>query len=225
MRRRVAALGALLLLAAAFLYTNPSFGNPISASFGQAGQTTFLERNVLVRITSQNYSYYEVPLATGDSIAVSFAANPGGVDVFLMNQGNFTLWAASEQGSYTYAEAALRVSNYSFEFTNMGQGQNFYVVLASHSAEATSVLMHVVGARPSQLTLLLLPSILGLIGVLSLAYGLRGGRAKQESRKSEVGRSGPQPSSPPPPVEFCRYCGAVLRPGSQFCLSCHRSQI
>jgi hypothetical protein len=184
MRRRVAALGALLIVFALFLYSNPS----LTVSFGLVTSDTVFDKTSLVSIAPQNFSFYEVNLQPGDALSVSLATNPGNVDVLLMNQGNFSQWSQRVRGSYsTYPESALHVSNYSFSFTSSEPAQNYFVVMVAHSAnESTNVLLHAVATRPSQDSILLLPLIVAFLGLIILVFAVRSGgrkagRIEQES--------------------------------------------
>lgn len=224
MRKRLAGLGVLLLLLALLTYLYPSTVSPLSASLGQTSVSTVLDKTNVISIQPEGSSSYFTNLSNGDSLAASMTTNPGNVDVLLMNQENFNLWNSSSRGSYsTYPQSALHVSNYSFTFTNSEQKQDFYVVLVSHSsAERTSVLLHVVVTRPSQVSLLLFPIIFGALGVVVLLVA-RGGGARRPSAPSGRMQSQSQKVQGSQ-GDFCRHCGVALSPGAQFCPSCNRSQ-
>jgi len=229
LRRTISAVGALLIIAAVFLYLNPSLNIPLSANLGQVGTETVFDRNVVVPIAPQGYSNYSVNLLTGDTLSVSLTTNPGNIDVLLMNQGNFSLWSSSTRGAYsTYPESHLQVSNYSFTFTSSEKPQDFYLVLVSHSTAPTEVLLQATGTRPSQEALLLFPLIFGLVGIVVLAVGLRGGGKKgaEQTQAAPTSQSRPTPATQTQPQSlFCRHCGAALKAGSQFCPACNKSQL
>ncbi|MDG6901413.1 MAG: zinc ribbon domain-containing protein [Nitrososphaerota archaeon] len=228
MRRKTSLVGALLIVVALFLYVSPSVTAPLSPYLGQSSVDTVFDRNSVTPVAPLNYSFYGVNLTAGDSLTVSLTTNPGNIDVLLMNQGNFSLWSSGGKVSYsTYPESILHVSNYSFSFTNDGKPQEFFVVLVSHSStEETTVLLHAVGTRPSQVSLLLFPFVFGLIGVVVLGLGLRGGGKKVKTQPRTVAQAAPPAQAGLARVqsEFCRHCGAALHPGSQFCPSCNKSQ-
>jgi len=229
MRRKTSAVGAVLIIAALVLYFNTSLTIPLVSLLGSSGTDTVFDRNSVIPIAPQNYSFYDANLTTGDTLAVSLTTHPGNIDVLLMNQGNFSLWSSGAKVSYsTYPESSLNVSSYSFSFTNTEETQIFYVVLVSHTAtESTEVLMHAVGTRPSQSALLLFPVAFGLAGVVVLGVALRGGGGKGGGKTSLPGPAarGAQPAQSAARKDTCRHCGAALKPGSDFCASCNRSQL
>ena len=230
MRKKTAAIGAILIILAAYLYVSPSITSPISASLGQVSTDTVFQHNSVIPIAPQNYSYYEANLTQGDSLVVTLTTNPSNVDVLIMNQGNFSLWASGKAVAYsTYPESVLHVSNYSFTFTNSEKSQNFYVVLVSHSAsEPTEVLLQATGTRPSQFAILLFPVLVGFVGLIVLYVGLRGGGPK-DAKQDRKGKAKPTSTAASvqarPLAATCVHCGAELKPGSQFCPVCNKSQL
>jgi hypothetical protein len=229
LRRKTAFLGALLVIVALLLYFTPSVTTQLAGYLGPTGTDTLFNYNSVVTIPPQDSSPYNASLTTGDSLAVSLTTHPGNIDVILMNQGNFTLWSKGTGVSYqTYAESALNVSTYSFTFTNKEKTQTFYVVLVSHSStESTEVLLHAIGSRPSQAGILLFPALFGVAGIVVLLIALRGGGPKVEAKvKTPVStaRAAQQPQTQVR-SDFCRHCSAALKPGSDFCPSCNKSQL
>ena len=222
-------MGAALLVVAIFLYFNTSLTIPFATLLGSSGTDMTFDRNNVIIIPPQSSSNYSASLANGDTLSVSLSTHPGNIDVLLMNQGNFSLWSSAARSSYsTYPESVLNVSNYTFTFTNQEKNQTFYLVAVSHSAnDTTDVLLHAVGTRPSQAALLLLPILFGLVGILVLGVGLRGGggTGKKTPSRTESAAPAVQAAKPVPQIGICRHCGAALEPGSDFCPSCNRSQL
>ena len=212
-----------------FLYFNASLTIPMVALLGSSGTATVFDRNIVVPIAPQNYSFYDANLTTGDTLAVTLTTHPGNIDVLLMNQGNFSLYSSGAKVSYpTYSESSLNVSSYSFSFTNNERSQTFYVVLVSHaSSEPTEVLLHATGSRPSQSALLLFPVVFGLAGVVVIGVALRGGGAKggKKANPKAPAAQAAQSSLPKARSDICRHCGAALKAGSDFCPSCNKSQL
>lgn len=202
---------------------------PLSSSLGQMGTETVFSTDKVIPIAPQSYGNYNASLMTGDTLAVTLTSNPGGIDVLLMNQGNFSLWSSSSKGSYfTYPESHLQVSNYSFTFTSSEKTQEFYVVLVSHSTTPTEVLLQATSTRPSEESLLLFPLVSGFVGIVLLWAGVRGGGKSEGAQKKGAAATQAPPTQASPSKaegEFCRHCGAALRPGSQFCPACNRSQL
>ena len=197
---------------------------PVSSSLGLMGTDTVYDTNSVIRVAPQNFSSYPANLTSGDTLVVSLTSNPGDIDVLLMNQGNYSLWSSGTGVSYsTYPESALKVSNYSFSFTNDEKTQTFLIVLVSHSAAPTEVLISAMATRPSAESLLLFPVLFGFVGIVVMGLAFRGGGAKKE----EEAEGGEEPA--PPLVQSqtpkCRHCGAELQSGNQFCPSCHKSQL
>jgi len=229
LRKKTSAVGAVLILAALFLYFSTSVTLPMVALLGPSGTDTVFDKNIVIPIAPQNYSFYDANLTNGDTLAVSLTTHPGNIDVLLMNQGNFSLWSSGAKVSYpTYSESSLNVSSYSFSFTNAEKTQTFYVVLVSHTpSESTEVLLQAIATRPSQSALLLFPALFGLAGVVVLGVGLRGGGAKGVEKAKPQGPAArpAEAAQPKPRSEFCRHCGAALKAGSDFCPSCNKSQL
>ena len=225
MRRKTLAVGAFLLILAAYTYLNPALTSPISSSLGSVSTDTVFSQNNVVPVAPQNFSYYKANLTKGYSLVVSLATNPGNVDVLLMNQGNFSLWSSNNGVSAaTYPVSKLHVANYSFTFTNNERSQVFFVVLVSHSVnETTEVLLSTTATRPSQTALLLFPLLLGFLGVVIFGYGLGGGGKKE--KQAEKGKTTPKPTPKVDQTPRCKICGSTLKPGSQFCPNCGKSQL
>ena len=228
MRRKTSTLGAVLLLIGIFLYFNAPLMVPLTTYLGSSGTDTVFDRNNVVIIPPQGSSSFNATLANGDTLSVALTTHPGNIDVLLMNQGNFSLWSASARSSYsTYSESVLDVSDYTFVFTNAEKNQTFYLVLVSHSSnDTTEVLLHAIGTRPSESALLLFPATFGLVGILVLGVGLRGGGSKKEAAAKTAGPAAQaRNSQPTSQAGVCRHCGAALKPGSNFCPSCNKSQL
>jgi len=227
MRRRTAAVGALLLVVAVYLYFNPSLTAPVSNSLGQMSTDNVYSYNSVVRVAPENFSYYPANLTSGDTLVVSLTSNPGNIDVLLMNQGNYSLWSSGNGVSFsTYPESALKVSNYSFSFTNNEKTQTFFIVFVSHSTASTAVLLNTAATKPSEESILLVPFLVGFVGLVVLTVAFRGGGTKDEGEEDErTQQQTAQVSQAAPQVPNCRHCGAVLEPGNQFCPSCHKSQL
>jgi hypothetical protein len=229
MKRKTAALAAALLIAALYLFFNPGTLAPATGSLGIGGIQSVYDKTSVVAVEPLNYSYVAVNMATGDSLKVDMDANPGGLDVLLLNQGNFSSWVSSKGGSFdTYPQSALRVSNYSFAFTSSEPSQAFYILLVSHSASQISdALMHIQVTRTSDYSGTLFPLLFGLIGVVLMAYAFAGrrtgdGASRSAQQPPSLGQAqGVSAGSASP---FCRHCGAALEPGNAFCPSCNRSQ-
>ena len=100
MRKRLALLGVLLLLAAALIYVYPSIASPISSGLGQNAISVVLDSTNVISIAPQGSNFYAANMSGGDTLAVSLTTNPGNVDVLLMNRGNFSLWSEGSKGSY-----------------------------------------------------------------------------------------------------------------------------
>lgn len=223
MKKRTAALAATLLLLALFLFSNPAVAEMLVSNLGITSTETTYDRVSVVSIGPLNDSFFSTKLTPGSSLSVSLRANPGDIDVLLMNQGNFTLWGHGNGGSYsTYPQSRLAVSNYSFVFANEEEEGQYYVILISHSPDqATQVLAHMVVTSPSQLGALILPLLLGSIGAVMMGYAVVGRRQGATKAGSARPSGKAVPSSP---SAFCPHCGVALEPGVSFCPSCGRSR-
>ena len=229
MKRKTTALASIILIAGLYLFYSPGATSAMDSSLGIAVTQVVYDRTSVVVVAPQNYSFVSAKLQQGDSLNVVLTANPGNVDVLLMNQGNFSEWASSRGGSYgSYSQSALHVSNYTFSFIDTESTQLFYVVFLSHASnDVTTVLVHTVIERASYYFALLLSLTLCAVGAILLGYGLLSGRSKQG--QAHVGI--PAVSPPEPRATFaetgpslCRHCGAALMPGDSFCSSCGKSQ-
>ena len=225
MKRRVAAFGALLLVLALYLATNPLESQALAGSVGLNGSTVVVDQTRVMTVDALNSSYFGEAIPSGGSLTVSLVADPGGIDVLVLNQGNFSLWAQGGGGSYsTYAQSRLDVSNYSFAFAP-ARGGTYFVVLVSHQRSAsTQALVRYSVTAPSYALAFLVPSSLGAVGILALALSLwsRGGKALPAQAQPRAPAADGPPAEPAAPS--CAHCGSPLQPGSAFCPGCGRSQ-
>jgi hypothetical protein len=228
MKRRLAALAAILLIIALYLAANPTTSDMLTSSMGVTNYQTNYDRTDVLSVRPLNYSFFETSLTPGGTLGVSLSANPGNVDVLVMNQGNFSLWArGGEIGYSTYPQSRLGMANYSFVFGSQSTG-NFYVILVSHSTDQTTqVIVHRVVTSPSQFESLFLPLVLGLVGVILLGFARRRTRKKGNATKQPAG-PGPSPAADEPAApaadKFCKHCGAAFESGAAFCPSCGKAQ-
>ncbi len=212
----------MLILGAYLIFSPPAF-DAFSLGVGLSSQQTVLDKTTVVSLSGSNSSSIMVPLTPQDNLTSSIQSNPRGIDFFLMNSGNYSLWSGKNSGSYqVYSQSKLNIGNYSFSFSP-GHSDNYYLVFDSSATRnvSTDVLIHLVVVR----TLTspwgsYVPTVVALLGVILIALGSMTGRKKQgvSESKEEI------PSPPPALSTRCQFCGASLISGNIFCPACKKSQ-
>lgn len=228
MKRRLAAVGAVLLILALYLAVSPITSDMLASTMGVTNYQTNYDRTDVLSVRPLNYSYFETTLTPGGTLGLSLSANPGDIDVLVMNQGNFSLWTRGGGTAYsTYPQSRLGVSNYSLTFESQSTG-NYYIILVSHSTDqVTQVIVHRTVTSPSQFENFFLPIILGLVGVVLLGFASRRKKKKADAVEppaSPAPTAAAEEAAPQTADKFCSHCGAAFEAGAAFCPSCGKAQ-
>jgi hypothetical protein len=232
LKNRYVIPGAILLILALLVSTYFSAYLAQGLNYvGVSNQSPQKEFNQFVHASAGQCSNVPFNLTTTDVMTASVQSNPGGIDVLIMNQGNFTSFEAGNCTGSTgvYPESRFNVTAYTFSFNETeGSGQYHLVFVVPHSASSADILVHMSIVRTvTTVEESYLPYFLAVIGIILIGIGMISfpKRAPPPPRAPPAQQrpQAPYPAAAPAQVK-CRYCGAALSPGQAFCPSCNRSQ-
>lgn len=227
MRRLFAVLGVIFLILGATLAIDSAIVQTASVVIGFSTQETVLDTGSrLYLVKPSGYTNVTLSLTSDDTLTAMVQANPSGIDLLLMNPGNFSNYASNSGSFYSiYPQSKFGLSNYSFTFNETGYSGNLVFVFVSHlpsSGGNTDVRFRanvVTTNTPSVLNYV--PIGAAIFGLFLLALGLLTGFT---GRKSGAQENQSAQSSRNLVGSKCRFCGADLNPNSVFCPACKKSQ-
>jgi hypothetical protein len=252
MKRAYAIAGVVLLIIAAFFTFYGSYLNQVLGLAGFTTQSTVFDKEYSVSMNSSGYSSVTFHLSPQDAMSASIQSSPRGLDILLMNAGNFSLFNQSNGQNRAvqvyYPQSVLNVTSspYNLSFNDSSTSGNYTLVFKNPRSGTTDVLARITivnNAVSPEVSYI--PYAIAIIGILLIAVGAFSGNPKRRPVSMAAGPQrpiagqgaqrpphalGPQSlASPPPPPPTtpprCKYCGATISGGQAFCPSCHRSQV
>ncbi|MDG6996733.1 MAG: hypothetical protein JRN52_12495 [Nitrososphaerota archaeon] len=218
MIKKLVLAGVVILLVGGYFLYSPSTYGMVASFSGLSTSAVTYDQNFALQVKSSNYAFEAISLTPKDSLSLTFQADSPGVNFFLMNSGNFSVFRGGVSSAYSvYPQSKLAVENYSFQFTPTVPNGTYYLVFTSVSSNATtSVLAHAVVLTSNKVVGSdYVPIAIILAGLTLLGIGINFGKKQPEKKTVPVVKS-TQPT--------CRYCKATLKPDSPFCPSCGKSQ-
>lgn len=216
-RRYVLTIGLLLILAG-FLVLNQGVQilTPFAEVVGLASRVQterLLISPTLVTVAASDYAFLPVDLNGGVEVKGSLEVGDGReIALYVMNEGNFTLWRAGHPSgiilakpiaiSYNFTITPQVTGTYYFIFDNQETTRRV-VVFSLTVLESTIVLNPVVDYAGYEML---------AFGILLFIVGIRTGKKK------------PEPEMIPETRVRCKFCGAEIAGDQTFCGKCGRAQ-
>jgi hypothetical protein len=164
--------------------------------------------------------------------------DPKGLNIFVMNQGNFTLFMKN-QSAFPIRSLLNASSPASLDLTNNQASTNvtYYFIIQNNSPsrQTSDILLHyTITSQTSLGGEMYYALITVIIGIALIALGMFP-KSKPEVIPPPLPQQGQQQVStfqqtttqtqPERPVLYaCKFCGATMNPSELFCPSCQRSQ-
>jgi len=253
MKNLYAIPGAILLIVGILLIAgfSSSLGqglNYIGISNQQAVSTT---GTILVSLKSTNYSSIQFNMtSTSDVMTATIQSNPQGIDAFIMNEGNYSIFDSSggdTRSVYIYKPHPLNISSTTITFTTNTVGLYRLVFTIPINGVKPDVIVDLTVSEtissPAQndlpYAIIVIGIVLLAIGVMSSSGGTPTPVAQKKPQQPQAQRPQPQqmpkasvvqsgsPAAAQKAITLvkCKYCGATMKPNQVFCPSCTRSQV
>jgi hypothetical protein len=232
----------ILLVGMFFLYSPSTFGQVAGYAGVQTTTTISSPPDRLIVVPYGNFSFFSVSIPDKGTMTSTFDMNPPGLNIFVMNQGNFTLFTKNQsafpiRSMFNVSSPASLKLTYNQASTNV----TYYFVIQDNNPakQSSDVLLHyTITSQVSLSGVMYYTLILVIIGIALIALG-----ALPKSKPKEIlpppmpqQKQQPQPQvstiqqtaaqTPPtrPVICACKFCGATMNPNELFCPSCQRSQ-
>jgi hypothetical protein len=196
--------------------------DPVAETTGLVSRTR-VERTLvaptLLAVPALNYTFVSADLKEGSEVRGSLqVVGSREVALYVMNEGNFTLWRSGHSStvvlarpiaiSYNFTISVPASDSYYFIFDNQDSARRSLIF-------SLSVIDHEVTMSP---IVMFADYELLAAGLVLIVFGLRGGKKAVETSpaKPEVATVAELPK--------CRFCGATLTGDRVFCDRCGRSQ-
>jgi hypothetical protein len=234
----------LLVVGLFFLYSPGTLGQVAGLAGAKTTTTVSSPPDKLIVVPYGNTSFLAVPIPPNDTISASFKLDPPGLNIFVMNQANFTLFMGKQAASPI--ESLLNASSpASLTLTNSMPSVNdtYYFVVQNNVAtkQSSDVIAHYTITSQVPLggvgQLPYIPIILGLALIIVGAFPKIERKPKTPpplpvKKDQEVPKVPPVTQPLPaqvaqpavPTVKKCAYCGAKMSANDIFCPSCKRAQ-
>ena len=185
--------------------------------------THYTKENVILpptlyNVPASNYSFAAEDLQSGVQLVGSLQVSGGGqVALYVMDEGNFTLWRARQPASLVLAKPLAVFYNFTFSPTS---SETYYFVFSNQGNSPVQVIFNLNSIQDMVVLNPLLQYAgfeLLLLGVVLAFFGLRGGKPKVEAKPEtkRVSDSGWK----------CKFCGAEnIKEDHTFCDKCGRAQ-
>lgn len=226
MKMILAIPGAVIVVLGVILLSSPTILGQL-AGFTGMSTTNMISAppDKLVVVPYGNFTFFEATIPQQDTLSATFKMNPVGLNIFVMDQGNYTLFTKNET-AYP-AESLLNVSSSASlteTYNSHWPNDTYYFVIQNNSpAKQTSdVLIHYTITSTSVSSYVsYIPLIVVVVGLALLVVGGLPKRTKSDLvvQKPQAGVSPAQVMTRP-----CKFCGATMRVNETFCPSCKRAQ-
>ncbi|MCL5067885.1 MAG: hypothetical protein M1368_05990 [Thaumarchaeota archaeon] len=130
MKRVLVAIGLIVLVFGIMLSFYPPAFTAFGSITGLSSSKTIQDIHSGVVVKSNSFQDVPVVVTPNDNLSGSFQAGAPGVDFYLMDQGNYSVYRAGG-GVFQYELAKLNVENYTFSFSNSASNQTVYLVFVS----------------------------------------------------------------------------------------------
>jgi hypothetical protein len=225
MRKSLLAIGIVLMLVGVFVLNE---GVQIVVPFAQVlGLVSHVQTERLVvsptllTVAASSYSFLPVDLRGGVRVMGSLEVGAGQeVGLYVMDEGNFTLWRATQPStvllakpiaiSYNFTITPKTTGSYYFVFDNPDTTRRV-VIFSLSTIENTTVLSPVVDYSGY---------LIFALGIVLFAIGARTGKRKPKPEALIKRETAVKPET----VVHCKFCGAEVPRGEKFCAKCGRAQ-
>ena len=236
-------LGVVILLVGMFFLYSPSTFGQVAGFVGVQTTTTISSPpDRLIVVPYGNFSSFSASIPEKGTVTSTFTMDPPGLNIFVMNQGNFTLFTKN-QTAFPIRSLLNASSPASLMLTNDQGSTNatYYFVIQNNSPtkQLSDVLLHYAITSPTsslsgEMYYALIPVI---IGIALIALGMLPKKKPEvlpppppqqeqqpQPQVSTIKQTTAQTSPSRPAVYTCKFCGVTMNPSEQFCPSCQRSQ-
>jgi hypothetical protein len=227
--------GAVIVIVGVLLLTSPSILGLFAGYTGMSTTNTIsppLDKLVVVQYG--NFTSFEATIPPRGTLSATFKSNPAGLNIFVMDQGNYTLFKENET-AYP-AESLLNVSSSASlteTYNSHWPNDSYYFVIQNNSPakQPSDVLIHYTITSVSVSSVVsYIPLIAVVVGLALLVVGGLPGPTKSDIavQKPRMQMSTATPQARVSPAQTttrpCKFCGATMRMNETFCPSCKRAQ-
>lgn len=229
MRKSLLAVGLVIMLVGVFVLNE---GVQVVMPFAElAGLVSHVQTEklllspTLLTVAPSTYSFIPVDLRGGVKVMGSLEVGAGQeVGFYVMDEGNFTLWRASQPSSvilakpiaitYNFTITPKTTSSYYFVFDNPDTTRR--VVIFS-----LSTLVNTTVANPM---IDYSGYLIFALGIVLFAIGARTGKRKPKPEVQIKREAHARAEAKPETAVRCKFCGAEVPKGEKFCAKCGRAQ-
>lgn len=224
---------AVLLVGLLFLSSTTVLGQVATSIGMQSTITVSNPPDRLIVVPAGNYSYFSAMVPNDGSVASTFTMIPSGLNIFVMDQSNFTMFEKNES-AFTIKSMLNQSSPISLSLTNhAAANETYYFVIQNNiaSKQASDVLVHYeVTSKTIWPEAQYLPYVIVVIGLSLMAFGMLPIRrtkmiSAQPLRQVTPDSYKPAISQAATLTTDCKFCGATMSQNETFCPSCKKSQI
>jgi hypothetical protein len=217
MRRFVLTIGFVLMLAGIFVLSQGTQAlTPFAELVGLESRVQterLLISPTVLTVAASSYSFLPANLRGGVQAKGSLEVGAGQeVGLYVMNEGNFTLWRAGQPStvllakpiaiSYNFTITPKTTGSYYFVFDNQDTTRRV-VIFSLSMVEDTTIISPVVDYAGY---------LVFALGVVLFAIGARTGKRK------------PKPEAIRETGARCKFCSAEIATDEKFCRKCGRAQ-
>jgi hypothetical protein len=229
MRKTLLAVGLVIMLVGVFVLNE---GVQVVIPFAElAGLVSHVQTEkvlvstTLLTVAASSYSFLPVDLNGGVKVMGSLQVGAGQeVGFYVMDEGNFTMWRASQPSSVLLARPTA--ISYNFTITPKTSGTYYFVFDNADTTRrvvifSLSTLQNVTVLNP---VVDYLGYLIFALGIVLFTIGARTGKRKPKIEAQIKREVVAQPVTRPATVVRCKFCGAEVPTGEKFCAKCGRAQ-
>jgi len=190
----------------------------MAEAFGLVSRTQ-VERTLvaptLLAVPALDYTFVSVDLKGGTDVRGSLqVVGSREVALYVMDEGNFTLWRAGHSSTVVLARPIVISYNFTFSVQSTG---SYYFIFDNQDTARRTLIFSLTGIEHE---FMLSPLVayadyeLLALGLALTILGLRGGKKRVEAEQAPPVEKGPK----------CRFCGSTLGRDGVFCEKCGRAQ-
>ena len=229
--------GIVILFAGIILLSSSSALGLVAGFTGMSTTNTISSPpEKLVVVPYGNFTSIEATIPQRGTLSLELSMNPAGLNIFVMNQGNFTMFMKNET-SFPIKSLFNVSSPTSLSFPNGNTAnQTYYFVIQNNipGKETSDVLIHyVITSEVASSITSYIPLIAVVIGLALIVLGglpTRNDKPEEIIQRSSLssaplGTKKQQAGASPQAVtRSCKFCGAKMQSNEFFCSSCKRAQ-
>jgi hypothetical protein len=235
MKMVLAIPGAIIVVFGVLLLSTPSILGQVAGYTGLSTTNTIsppLDKLVVVQYG--NSTFFVATIPKQGTLSATFKSNPAGLNIFVMDQGNYTLFHENET-AYP-AVSLLNVStsaSLTETYNSHWPNSTYYFVIQNNSPakQPSDVLIHYtitsvsVSSVVSYIPLIVVVVGLALLVVGGLPKGTKPDLVVQKPRM-QMSTANLQAGVSPAQVttRLCKFCGAAMHVNETFCPSCKKAQ-